>query len=316
MLAMCHRDQWRVEDLDWNVTPRPLSKEHEMAVVQYFKDMAGIELLAGELFKVQRERTDNPILKEIFKTFIADEVRHSRVAERLAAHYDVHQYRKYERNPHLVRFSKHFVKACHYLSPEIANAYITTGELLLDIALLRSLDDFVDDEMSHRAMRLINRDESRHIAIDYYMVEYYASEEYERKLAQEPRKPLREQIEAAVAFAGFLYHAAPFFRDVFFAPMDLVDPSGRRIREAFKRTQLLTLKPRVARRPFVRFMRTLHELFHHPVVGRVFGPVLARVIGLEPRFIQQLYTEEEEERARSMTIEEMAQEALQVKYTN
>ena len=59
-----------------------------------------------------------------------------------------------------------------------ANAYITAGELILDVALLRSLDDYVADEMSHRAMYLINRDESRHIAIDYRMVEYYASPEY------------------------------------------------------------------------------------------------------------------------------------------
>ena len=58
-----------------------------------------------------------------------------------------------------------------HLSPEVANVYITTGELILDVALLRSLDDYVADETTHAAMERINRDESRHIAVDFHMFE-------------------------------------------------------------------------------------------------------------------------------------------------
>jgi hypothetical protein len=313
MLERCRREQWKAEELDWTVPPRQFSPEHEMAIVQYFTDMAGIELLAGELFKVQRERTDDPVLREIFGTFIQDEIRHSRVAGRLAAHYDIHHYRRYEQNPHLVRFARHFVAACSYLSPEIANVYITTGELMLDIALLRSLNDFVSDEMSNRAMVLINRDESRHIAIDFYMVEYYSSEEYVAKLEARGPKPLPARLEAAAAMGGLLYYASPFFRDVFFGPMDLVDPSGRRLREAFKRIQLLSTKPRVAQHPFSRFLLTLQALFNHPVTGRIFGKVIVRILGLDPRVIATLYTQEEARRAEKMSIEEMAEEALAAK---
>src|SRR5688500_10900359 len=168
MLSMCRRDQWNVDDLDWRSTPRSLSREHEIAICQYFMDMSGIELLAGELFEKQRDMAHDPRLREIFSSFVIDERRHSDVALRLCEHYDVHHYQRYELNPHLVRFRGPFVDAVHHLPPDIANAYITSGELLLDVALLRSLDDFVDDEMSHRAMKLVNRDESRHIAIDYY----------------------------------------------------------------------------------------------------------------------------------------------------
>lgn len=314
MLSMCRRDQWSIEDLDWKVEPRALSREHEVAVCQYFTDMSGIELLAGELFKVQRDMAEDPRLTDIFATFVVDEERHSAVAARLAAHYDVHHYQEYTFNPHLVRFRKPFVEAVRHLPPDIANAYITTGELLLDVALLRSLDDFVSDDMSHQAMRLINRDESRHIAVDYHMVEYYSSERYDMWLAEQPPKPLDARVRSLLALLTFLYHARPFFRDVFFAPMDMTDPSGKRLLEAFKRIQLLGHRPGFAERPFARFIRTLQTLFNDPVVGALGGPVLARMLGLDPRVIRTLYTEDEQRRANAMSIEELAEEALSAKY--
>ena len=113
MLSMCRRDQWSIDDLDWDVAPRAFTREDEIAVCQYFTDMAGIELLAGELFKVQRAQARDERLEEIFTSFIADEERHSEVATRLAAHYDVHRFQRYELNPHLVRFRGPFVEAVH-----------------------------------------------------------------------------------------------------------------------------------------------------------------------------------------------------------
>ncbi len=315
MLAMCRRDQWSIDDLDWSLEPRELSREHETAVCQYFMDMSGIELLAGELFKVQRDMTDDPTLAAIFDSFVVDEERHSAVARRLCEHYDVHGYQTYELNPHLVRFRDPFVEAVHHLPPDIANAYITGGELLLDVALLRSLDDFVDDEMSHSAMKLINRDESRHIAMDYYMVEFYSSREYVAWLDEQPRKPISERAKSVLALLTMLYHASPFFRDVFFSPMDLTDPTGRRLTEAFKRIQLLGDRPGVQERPFARFMKIVQMLFNDPIVGPVLGPLLARIIGVEPRVIRRLYTDDEKRRSDRMSLEELVEDTLQAKYT-
>src|SRR5262249_55346724 len=146
------------------------------------------------------------------------------------------------------------------LSDDVANAYVTGGELILDVALLRSINDYVADPMSAQAMRLINRDESRHIAVDYHMVEYYASDAYTARLEAKRREgaaPLGEHAKAWWTFACLLYAAKPFMRDVFLLPMNRVDPSGERLREAFKRYQLLGNKPAVALRPFGRFMRGL-----------------------------------------------------------
>jgi len=316
MLEKCRRLQWDADaDLDWSVAPKELSREDEVAIVQYFTDMSAIERLAGQLFEVQRDLVDDPTLQAIFETFVVDEERHAVVAERLARHYDVHGYRRYEVNRHLRRFAPAFRAVLRHVSPEVANAYITSGEILLDIALLRSLNDFVGDAMSDQAMRLINRDESRHIAVDYFMVEYYASPRYAAWEAAQPDKSALQKARALLTFAVFTWRAGPFLRDVFFRPMDMTDPSGKRLLEAFKRIQLIGLKEEVQHRPFNRFLRAMQDGFNHPIVGRFAGAAISRVIGLEPRVLRRLYTDEDEVAIQRKSFDEMAQETLAMKGT-
>jgi hypothetical protein len=314
MLAKCVRDQWSVADLDFARPPRAMSKKDEIAVCQYFVNMAGIERLAGALFREQRLRAKDDTLREIFRTFEVDELRHSHVAQMLADHYDVHRYRYYQPDPHLVRFAPAFVHAIRFLTPEVANTYITCGEIILDVALLRSLNDFVDDPLSDQAMNLINRDESRHIAVDFHMIDYYSSPEYLEDVKKLPRMPLKHRAEGWLALGQMLYHARPFLKAVFFEPMELVDPSGWRLKEAFKRIQLIGTKPRVRKRPFVRFMLAMQELFNTPLIGIVFGRALIRIVGVEPHVMRILYDDDEKQRAQAASFDALAEETLQLKY--
>jgi hypothetical protein len=306
MLDKCVRDQWSIDDLDWSIPPPDLTRDKEEAVVQYFTDMAGIELLAGALFEVQRKKTPDPTLAKIFATFVADEQRHSAVASRLARHYDVHRYRAYAESPSLPAFRPHFLAVVEESSPEIASAYITAGELILDVALLRSLDDYVADPMSHQAMHFINRDESRHIAVDFHMTEHYCSDAYAAVLRARPR-PTPRQV---VALARMMWHAKPFLHQVFLAPMERTDPSGRRVHEAFKRIQLVLRKPTVARTPFSRFMITMQAAYNHPVLGTLFGRILLRALGAAPAAARILFTPAELARTQRMSFDELAEEAL------
>ena len=315
MLDKCVRDQWSVDDIDWNIPPPALPRHKEEAVVQAFMDMVGIEELAGALFEVQREKTTDPTLKKIFATFVADEKRHATVAARLARHYDVHEYRTYKESPALTAFRPHFLNLVRHTSPEIANAYVTSGELILDVALLRSLDDYVDDEMSHRAMHLINRDESRHIAVDFHMTEHYCSDEYTAIVQARPRPSVREIVRMTKNLATMMWFVKPFLQDVFLKPMDTTDPSGHRIHEAFKRIQLVLRKPTVARTPFSKMLIKVQEVYNHPVLGKLLGRVLLRVLGADQRAARILFTQEELERAQQMSFDELAEEALAMKYS-
>lgn len=315
MLDKCRREQWRADDLDWNGRPRPMSRDDELAIVQYFTDMAGIERLAQALFAEQARRAEDPTLEAIFQSFVVDEERHADVAERLARFYDVHHYQRYEQSRALRRFAPRFVEMTRFLSPEIANGYITAGELILDVALLRSINDHVRDEMSQAAMDLVNRDESRHIAVDFHMVEYYGSAEYGAKLGTEPPRSLSTRIRATWALAAMLWHAAPFFRAVFFVPMSHVDPTGRRLRDAFKRIQLVTAKPTFRRSRFVAFMAGLQDAYNErPLVRMFFGRLIERILGIGPEVLTRLFDEDERRRAAAMSFDDMAQDALAAKY--
>ncbi len=313
MLDKCVRDQWHADQLDWTLPPPQMTRDKEEAVVQYFTDMSGLERLASALFAAQARKAKDPTLRAIFESFVVDEERHAVVAERLARHYDVHRWKTYEIAPSLTAFRPHFLRVIEAAPPEIANAYVTAGELMLDVALLRSIDDYVGDEMSHRAMELINRDESRHIAIDFHMTEYYASDEFLARRAK--RSPsLRAQVRGAYATMRMLWFAQPFLEAVFLDPIDRTDPSGRRIREAFKRMQLVMRKPTVARLPFSRFMLRMQDLLNHQVAGPLLGGAILRVLGGERRIAAQLFTDEELRRAQAMSFDELAADAVGAKY--
>ncbi len=317
MLERCEKGQWSPSDLDWSAPPRAMPAEDEKTIVQLFTDMAGIERLAGALFHEQEKRAQDPTLRAIFHSFVVDEVRHAQVAQMLADFYDVHHFRIYRQSPSLARIVPHFLAAVRCLSDDVANAYITAGELILDIALLRSIDDYVSDGMSARAMHLINRDESRHIAIDYFMVEHYASPAYAARAdANSARKSVADTLAAWRTFAKMLFYGQPFIRDVFVEPMDFVDPSGVRLREAFKRFQQLGSKPGVSERPFGKFVVALQDLYHHPVAGPLFGRGLGRISGVGERFLQRLNSDAELAEAAAKSYDQLAEEALQVKTAN
>lgn len=313
MLDRCRRDQWSANDLDWTLAPRALPPEDEGRIVQLFTDMAGIERLAGALFEEQARRAEDPTLRAIFESFVVDEERHAAVAERLARHYDRRRLRRYEQNATLRSFAPHFRDAIRYLSDDVANVYITTGEVILDIALLRSINDFVHDDMSARAMDLINRDEARHIAIDYYMVGYYASPAYAERERRRGPLPPRELARGALTFANLIWRARPFIQDMFFTPMALVDPSGLRLREALKRVQALSAKPGVVDRPFGRYLQLLQDAYHHPALGRLLGPALGRLAGVSPEYLRRLNSDEELAAAAGKSFDELAEEVLAVK---
>ena len=232
------------------------------------------------------------------------------MARRRRRHND--HYRTYRRNPALERFTPAFRDAVQYLSAEVANNYITAGELILDVALLRSINDFVDDDMSQQAMHLINRDESRHIAMDFYMTQLYADQAARGELKTTSRNA-RERLTAYAAFGKVLYYGRPFFDEVFFGPMRLVDPSGKRLKEAYKRIQLLQEREDVGQRPFLRFMSTVRRLYEDERVGPVLGPSLSRLVGIDQSVMGTVYDEQEKQASLKMNMDELAEEAVAAK---
>jgi hypothetical protein len=102
---------------------------------------------------------------------------------------------------------------------------------------------------------------------------------------------------------------------VFFETMDVVDPGSKRLREAFKRIQLLGAKPAARRSKFVKLLHFMQGAYSESAVVRVvFGRFIARFFGVREDVIQTLYTEAERRRAERMSFDELASETLAAKY--
>ena len=68
--------------------------------------------------------------------------------------------------------------------------------------------------------------------------------------------------------------------------------------------------------PFSRFMIAAQELYNHAGDRQgVLGRVLLRTLGAEDRAAKNLFTEEELARSQRMTFDELAEDALAVKYS-
>jgi hypothetical protein len=139
------------------------------------------------------------------------------------------------------------------------------------------------------------------------------TEKYAEEAGASFSRSWRDSLVAAAALVRMIWHAKPFLEQVFLAPMDKTDPSGKRLKEAIKRIQLVGRKPSVARRPFTRVMLAVQDAFNHPVIGRLAGPVLLRIAGGDARTIKRLFTDEELARSQRMSFDELAEEALAAK---
>jgi hypothetical protein len=147
------------------------------------------------------------------------------------------------------------------------------------------------------------------------MVEYYSSPEYLAKL-EASRPKLRDLARGTWAMLHVLYYARPFVKQVFIEPMSVVDPSGRRLREAFKRIQLLGQKPDVAKRPFARFMQGVQSAYNTRPGRMIFGNVLSRVAGVPEEVLVNLYSEDERQWAMTASYDSLAEDALAAKYVS
>jgi len=285
MLERCERGQWSVDDFDWDGRPVPLAPETEMHVCAYFVNMSYIERLAGALFLSLARRQTDPQLAAIFRTFHADELRHSRAAARLADYFDVHHYRVYTPNLQMLRFIPYFVGAIESLHPAFATSFILGGELILDLALLRGLNAYVDDPLSRAVVERINQDESRHLAMDMHLTELLARSDGGAAGGANPW--------LGRDWWGVLVWGSPFFSEVFFRPMQVFDPSQDQMREVIRRFRRFYDRAALAGNPAVAQFRSV-VAFLETTAGALLGDALERAIrftsGIDLGFVRAAST--------------------------
>ncbi len=286
MRESCQRDQWSLDDFDWSGAPVPLSREQEEQVCSYYVNMSYIERLAGALFLSLSERVEDDRLVAIFESFHTDELRHSHAAAKLADYFDRHHYRIYTPNISMLRFMPHFVNAIDSLNPAFATSFILGGELILDMALLRGLNQYIDDPLSRAVVEKINQDESRHLAMDLYMTEYFA------RIGR--RDAAQDNPWFGSDFWGVLAWGPGFFGEVFFRPMQVLDPTQEQMRAVINRLRRFYDRASVAANPAVQEFKGIVRFLETPLGAHLGGAVevgIRTMFGIDLGFTRAASTE-------------------------
>jgi hypothetical protein len=191
VLANTRAGQWSVDDFDWS---RPLEgadhlgrrERREAGLALAFT--AGLERQAARVFGLCATYADDPRAREIYRLFARDEDRHAAAELALARRYGV----TWDDQPITVRWMFRTL-AGNFEPPtrgvhELSAASILLFELALDSILIPALKQRVADPLQAEVFRRIDLDESRHLAMDYWLLD--------RKGAEAGGRTLRELLEA------------------------------------------------------------------------------------------------------------------------
>ncbi len=216
ILEATSKGQWSVDDFDWSAPLEGadgLTKREKRQAGMALVFTAGLERQAARVFSLCAEYTEDPRAKQIYRLFEADELRHAEAELRLARRYGV----EWKDQPWPVRWMFHELKKNfrppHRGTHELSSATIVLFELALDSILIPALKERVSDPLQAQVFRRIDLDESRHLAMDYWLLDrkgaYFDGRDMGDVLQQELGKAplhmrLRGQYRLYLTMAAFL----------------------------------------------------------------------------------------------------------------
>lgn len=178
LLDKCQRLQWSVGDFEWDAPgAERVSDQQAAALAPFMADLYWIESIAAVVFDAMASREHDPVRRDIFASFAADEQRHADAELELMMRWGIVG-RRQRPNPNASVAKLYAVLERHaaQIHPSVFSAIIPMTELVLDGALVKHLTRTVDDPLCRVVFERINADEARHLAMDFYMLEHYGQQ--------------------------------------------------------------------------------------------------------------------------------------------
>jgi hypothetical protein len=173
MLEKIEEGQWSLDDVDWQApgaeTVRPEQREKLRA---FLTDLVWIEHVGARGFAALARQAHEPTLQAIYGHFEREEERHARAELALMRRWGLigpGEIPVANINIRLVvAWLDRFASVTDFATLTCTIAML---EVALDGALVKFLLDEVEDPVCHEVFALINRDESRHLAVDFHVME-------------------------------------------------------------------------------------------------------------------------------------------------
>ncbi|OBI11351.1 MULTISPECIES: reductase [unclassified Mycobacterium] len=173
MLAKIKDRQWALADIDWDApgaeTIRP---EFRPKLKAFMADLCWIENVGARGFAALAKKAPDPTLAEIYRYFHAEEQRHANAEMALMKRWGMLDDGELPEPNINIRLSIEWLDAFADSMPlSVLGTVIPMLEVALDGALLKFLLDTVEDPVCHQVFEKINNDESRHIAVDFEVLD-------------------------------------------------------------------------------------------------------------------------------------------------
>ena len=169
MLAKIKDRQWALADIDWDAPGAELITDEQRPKLKAFMaDLRWIENIGARGFAALAKKAPTPTIAEIYRYFHAEEQRHANAELALMKRWGMLDDGEMPEPNVNIRLAIDWLdRYADGMSLSILGTVIPMLEVALDGALLKFLLDEVDDPVCHQVFEKINNDESRHIAVDF-----------------------------------------------------------------------------------------------------------------------------------------------------
>jgi hypothetical protein len=175
MLAKIKDSQWALADIDWDAPGRELVTEDPVLYPKlkaFMADLMWIEHVGARGFAAMARKAPNDTLAEIYRYFHAEEQRHANAEMALMKRWGMLDGDEIpEPNINLRLVIDWLDTYSDDMPLEVLGSVIPMLEITLDGALCKFLLDTVKDPVCHVAFGKINDDESRHLGVDFHVLE-------------------------------------------------------------------------------------------------------------------------------------------------
>jgi hypothetical protein len=169
MLAKIKDRQWALADIDWKAPgAETITPEFRPKLKAFMADLCWIENIGARGFAALAKKAPTPTLAEIYRYFHAEEQRHANAELALMKRWDMLDEAEIPEPNVNIRLAIAWLdRYADDMPLSVLGTVIPMLEVALDGALLKFLLDTVEDPVCHQVFEKINNDESRHIAVDF-----------------------------------------------------------------------------------------------------------------------------------------------------
>ncbi|WP_433786438.1 ferritin-like domain-containing protein [Actinomycetospora sp. CA-101289] len=173
MLEKIKNRQWALADVDWAAPgAESVTDEQRPRLRAFMADLVWVENIGARGFAAMATKAEDPTLREIYRWFDAEEQRHANAELALMRRWGMLADDEVPEPNVNVRLAIEWLdRYADGMSLSVLGTVIPMLEVALDGALVKFLLDEVRDPVCHEVFAKINADESRHLAVDFQVLE-------------------------------------------------------------------------------------------------------------------------------------------------